>query len=367
MEKNPKHLKNYLDENGLRFQINEEKVWGYIETTFGRKRAEELSQIFDETYMSRGRRIETNKKYKFCSNFEEATALMCFQSDWFLKNSDIILDCLLKSNPTNILELGCYTGIFSNYISEILYNSNITGVDIEKNLINFGNDRYKKDNLKLIELDYQNLSNLNIKFDYIFTNFGLENIPEAKRQTYKIRENNDYKKKLIYFSDLFSSLNAISNDNTEFLCIARLPNEECILAIVDGAQSQGWEWLTEDFEYIHLNLEYVPKIRFRKKSINNISLENFSKEIKKLNENDYNSIDLILQYEKQKDNLELIHQSSFKYPDSNDELFYEIYNDDDLIVVFLWTTLGHIDFKKFKNKKELDNFFNIEYGLEVIE
>ena len=61
MEKNPKNLKNYLDESGLRFQINEEKVWGYIETTFGRKRAEELRQIFDETYMSGGRRIETNK------------------------------------------------------------------------------------------------------------------------------------------------------------------------------------------------------------------------------------------------------------------------------------------------------------------
>ena len=366
MVKNPKHLKTYLNKNGLRFQINEKRVWGYIETVFGRKRAEELSQIFDETYVTEGKSIEANKKYKFCSNFEEATTLMYFQSDWFLKNSNIILDYLLKSKPTNILELGCYTGIFSNYISEILNNSDITGVDIEKNLISFGNDKYKKNNLKLIELDYQNLNNLNTKFDYIFTNFGIENIPEAKKQTYKIRENNDYKKKLIYFSDLFSSLNSVSNDNTEFLCIARIPNVECILAIVDGAQSKGWEWLTEDLEYIDLNLERVPKLRFRKKSLNKISLENFSKEIKKLKINENNSIDLILQYEKEKDNLELVHQSSFKY-DNNDELFYEIYNENNLVVVFIWTNVGHVEFKKFKNKKELDNFFYEEYGLEVVE
>lgn len=367
MEKNLKHLKNYLSENGLRFQINEEKVWGYIETTFGRERAKELSQIFEETYISEGRSIETNKKYKFCFSFEEATTLMYFQSDWFLKNSNIIFNSLLRSNPKSILELGCYTGIFSNYISEIFNNSNITGVDIEKNLISFGNNKYKKNNLKLIELDYQNLSNLNTKFDYIFTNFGLENIPGTKRQTYKVRENNDYKKKLIYFSNLFSYLNSVSNDNTEFLCIARIPNIECILTIVDGAQSQGWEWLTDDFEYIHLNAEYVPKLRFRKKSTNKISLENFSREFKKLKVNENNSIDLILQYEKQKDNLELINQGSVKYHESNDELFYEIYNEKDLIVVFVWTTLGRIDFKKFKNKNELDDFFNKEYGLEVTE
>ena len=30
-------------------------------------------------------------KYKFCNNFEEATTLMYFQSDWFLKNSQIII------------------------------------------------------------------------------------------------------------------------------------------------------------------------------------------------------------------------------------------------------------------------------------
>ena len=47
MEKNQKHLKNYLNKNGLRFQINEKRAWGSIETVFGRNRAEELSQIFD--------------------------------------------------------------------------------------------------------------------------------------------------------------------------------------------------------------------------------------------------------------------------------------------------------------------------------
>ena len=43
------------------------------------------------------------------------------------------------------------------------------------------------------------------------------------------------------------------------------------------------------------------------------------------------------------------------------------YNEDNLVVVFVWTTVGHVEFKKFKNKKELDDFFHEEYGWEVIE
>ena len=42
---------------------------------------------------------------------------MYFQSNWFLKNSNIILEDILKSEPKSILELGCYTGVFANYLS----------------------------------------------------------------------------------------------------------------------------------------------------------------------------------------------------------------------------------------------------------
>ena len=156
-----KKLKSYLNENGLRFNLNEQRIWKYIEETFGENRARELSDIFDETYIDKGKAIDVSRKYQFCNSFEEATTLMYFQSNWFLKNSNIILDDILKSEPKSILELGCYTGIFSNYLTKTLENSNITGVDIEDNLINFGKDKFNNEKLNLICIDYKELKKLN--------------------------------------------------------------------------------------------------------------------------------------------------------------------------------------------------------------
>ena len=169
MSKNLKKLKIYLNENGLRFNLNEQRVWKYIEEVFGENRTRELSDIFDETYIDEGEARDVNRKYQFCNSFEEATTLMYFQSDWFLKNSNIILEDILKSEPKSILELGCYTGVFSNYLSS-KENIFTTGVDIEKNLINFGTKKFKNNKLNLVNLDYKNLNKLNNKFDYIFTN-----------------------------------------------------------------------------------------------------------------------------------------------------------------------------------------------------
>ena len=35
MNKNLKKLKSYLNENGLRFNLNEQRIWKYIEEIFG--------------------------------------------------------------------------------------------------------------------------------------------------------------------------------------------------------------------------------------------------------------------------------------------------------------------------------------------
>ena len=55
MSKNFKKLKSYLNENGLRFNLNEQRIWKYIEEIFGENRAKELSDIFDETYIEEGK------------------------------------------------------------------------------------------------------------------------------------------------------------------------------------------------------------------------------------------------------------------------------------------------------------------------
>lgn len=364
MNKNLKKLKSYLNENGLRFNLNEQRIWKYVEEIFGENRARELSDIFDETYIEEGKAKDVNRKYKFCKSFEEATTLMYFQSDWFLKNSIIILEDILKNKPKSVLELGCYTGVFANYLSTI-ENIPTTGVDLEENLISFGKEKYKDNKLKLLNLDYKNLNKLNNKFDYIFTNFGLENIPNHKFDNYKIRENRNYIAKLKYFDEFFNYLNAVSSNETEFLCIARIPTLDCILAIVDASHKNGWTWLSSDFKYIEHNGEIIPQLKFIKEQTNLIDISLFINELLKFKDEENNELFQINLFEKEKPNLTLLNKDSYKYEQTNDELFYEIYKQDNLYVLFAWTTLGYFKYKKFNNKQELLDLFIEDHNIMI--
>jgi len=364
MSKNLKKLKSYLNENGLRFNLNKQRIWKYIEEIFGENRAQELSDIFDETYIEEGKGKDVNRKYQFCKSFEEATTLMYFQSDWFIKNSNIILEDILKIKPKSVLELGCYTGIFANYLSSI-ENIPTTGIDIEENLVSFGKEKFKDDNLKLVNLDYENLDKLKIKFDYIFTNFGLENIPNFKFDNYKIRENQSYISRLKYFEKFFNYLNKVSTNGAQFLCITRIPTIDCVLAIVDASHKKGWTWIRSEFNYIDHNSETIPRLKFIKKKTNLIDINLFINELLKFKDKESNEYFQITLFEKEQPNLILLNKASYKYEQTNDELFYEIYKLDNLFALLAWTTLGYFKYKKFNKKEELVNFFQEEFNLII--
>ena len=364
VSKNLKKLRSYLNENGLRFNLNEQRIWKYIKQTFGENRARQLSDIFDETYIDKGISKDVNKKYQFCKSFEEATTLMYFQSDWFLKNSNIILEDILKSKHNTILELGCYTGVFANYLSSI-ENIFTTAIDIEDNLINFGKEKFNNDKLKLLNLGYKNLNKLNKKFDYIFTNFGIENIPDSKFDNYKIRDNQNYNSRLEYFEEFFSYINSVSKDETSFFCLARIPTMECILAMIDASHKSGWTWLSSEFNYIEHNDEMIPQLKFIKKQTNSIDINLFIKKMLKFKDEKNNKLFQINLFEKEKSNLILLNKDSYKYEQTNDELFYEIYKSNNLYALLAWSTLGYFKYKKFDNKQKLVNLFEEEFGLII--
>jgi len=79
-------LKSYFNSNGIRFNIDEKRAWGFIEKTFGSERTTELGHIF--TLACNTGNLDSSNKYKFCKNYDEATTLMYFQSDFFLKNPE---------------------------------------------------------------------------------------------------------------------------------------------------------------------------------------------------------------------------------------------------------------------------------------
>ena len=68
---------------------------------------------------------------------------------------------------------------------------------------------------------------------------------------------------------------------------------------------------------------------------------------------------------KRNSKLKLLNKDSYKYEQTNDELFYEIYKQDELYVLFAWTTLGYFKYKKFNNKQELLDLFIKDHGVMI--
>jgi len=371
MENNYKtELKKYLNSHGLRFNLNEKRIWKFVEEVFGEKKAIKLSDIMDERYKKsetpyshRSGNYNTDGLYKFCNNFEEATTLMHFQSDWFLKNSEVILEEIIKIKPKKLLELGCYTGIFSNYIAEQFSEMMVTGIDRENNLIQYGKTKFNSNNLKLLNLDYKDLKNLDMKFDFIFTNFGIENIPNISSNTYQIRKNEDYKNKINFFCEFFDNLNKVSEENAIFSCVIRIHNLSVLLPFIDASQLNGWKWLYNRMDIITENSEIIPHLVFKKNQSDKINLDKFLDIVKSYRKED--ELFYIRNYEINKKNLTKIANSKLFFEKTKDTLYYEINSINNKYNLFMWSTLGFARYKDFQSLEDLESYFFEETGFNL--
>ena len=82
-----------------------------------------------------------------------------------------------SSNIKNwhVLDIGCSSGMFINYISENF--KSILGIDIDQDAIDIAEKQYKKDNIKY---SVANIDDINIdeNFDLIICNSVLEHVPD---------------------------------------------------------------------------------------------------------------------------------------------------------------------------------------------
>ena len=172
---NKKKYKRYCNENYLRFNLDNDRTWQLFIKEFGEERTDKLNQLFAD-------RFDNPKKgnpYSFCENFKESSCLMYFQSDFFYENSIKLLETVESLKPQKTLELGCYNGILLNYLAKLYTGEKFVGIDVEEKIIGFANERFKRNNLDFITLDYKDIAKLNNKFDFIFSLFGIETIPHG--------------------------------------------------------------------------------------------------------------------------------------------------------------------------------------------
>lgn len=360
-----KKFKAYCNENYLRFNLTEDQVWKNFDLEFGQKRTDELNQLFVDRYKN----PNYGNPYNFCKNFKETSILMYFQSDFFLENSIKILELFKKIKCDQVLELGSYNGILLNYIANLYPSVNFTGIDLESKIVEFAKERFKKNNLSFFSLDYKNSSKLKKKFDFIFTLFGIEDIPkDTKLDKFNIRDNKDYSLKYNYFDNFFKNIASIIHENALFCPLIRIPNLNCLLSFLDASSDNKWILKDNKIDCVesrnssdereripYFLLEYNPNSNPNDK----IDLNNFF-EIT----NDYRKQDSLIDvflYQKNKSNfIDLIKNDKIFYSDDQNTLFYEIYKNLGTYMMFMWATNSFANYQEYKSEEELkESFFDL--------
>lgn len=95
-------------------------------------------------------------------------------ADWPNENDLIkrykVMSSVIKENESSIvLDFGCGTGMFYNFINKENLNINYIGVDINKSLIKAAKEKYE--NINFYEIDIlKNKNNFNFSYDYAICN-----------------------------------------------------------------------------------------------------------------------------------------------------------------------------------------------------
>jgi tRNA G46 methylase TrmB len=357
-----KEYKKYCNENFLRFNQKEEQIWKNFDKEFGEERTDELNQLFVDRYKDPTK----GNPYSFCKNFKETSTLMYFQSDFFLENSLKILELFEQIKPNKILELGCYNGILLNYLAEKYTSQNFTGLDVEKNIIRFAKEKFNQKNLNFLPLEYKRLSELNDKFDLIFTLFGIENIPgDIRLDKFEIRDNKDYQVKYDYFSNFFNNLKSIIKDKTLFCPLIRIPDLNCLMAFLDVASNNKWKLKDNKIDFVesrnlHNEIERIPffilEHLIKEDGNDKIEIDNFFKITKQYRNED--NLRYIYLYYKNKSNFnEIVKSGEIFYKDDQTTLYYKIFKRLGTSMLFLWATNGFSYYGEFTNLDEVKKLF----------
>lgn len=361
---NKKKYKRYCNENYLRFNLDNDRTWQLFIKEFGEERTDKLNQLFAD-------RFDNPKKgnpYSFCENFKESSCLMYFQSDFFYENSIKLLETVESLKPRETLELGCYNGILLNYLAKLYTGEKFVGIDVEEKIIGFANERFKRNNLDFITLDYKDIAKLNNKFDFIFSLFGIETIPsDIKFDTYKIRNNKNYLAKYKYFDNFFRLIKSVVEDNANFLPLIRITGLNSLLAFLDAGKKNNWSLKDNKIDFVksgnfHKMNERIPSFLLQYNTEGNaneeIDLDNFFEITKEYRDED-NLRDVYSYQENKSRFIDKIKEDSIYYEDDGNTLRYEIYKNLGIYMMFLWSTNGLSIYREFDNKNDLEESFTL--------
>lgn len=149
-------------------------------------------------------------------------------------HKEILEDNNLKSDSQfTLLDIGCETGSFLYYIRKLYPNSELTGMDIMKELLSHVNDRLPSNSIKTVLADISNKETLlNEKYDIVTMSGVLSIFDNYKEVIYNAL---DFVKegKTLYIFGIFNP------KNVDVLIKTKNPDKE------DDLWEKGWNYISQ--------------------------------------------------------------------------------------------------------------------------
>ncbi len=120
--------------------------------------------------------IKLNSALAFGSGHHQTTQ-GCILNAEFLKNNPF--------TPSNILDMGCGTGILGICALKLWPNSNLLGVDIDPDAVKITSDNYQANDINANAIVASNLNYIDKKFDLIFCNILKHSLLDLAKSFYE--------------------------------------------------------------------------------------------------------------------------------------------------------------------------------------
>jgi SAM-dependent methyltransferase len=243
----------HLNDNYVHANYSMSKLYDYSDELIGEGRFDDFNDIFarrKESLQNDESIKDEDNIYNELKSFKEASILQSYQGNLFLESSANVLNKIEKYQPKSILELGCYTGILSDFIASTDNSINVTGIDRQKNLINYANSQFNRNNLSFHNLSYENISNTSLEtYDLIFTVLGFEGDSKLQGQfnDYKFENSNFFKTFYEYYEKLIVCLDTASNTGTKLVLNIRILNLSEIICLIYACHKNKWVFSYDDF------------------------------------------------------------------------------------------------------------------------
>ena len=199
----------------------------------------------DQSYMS-------DKIYGYPIKFDET--ISSIHPDPFLASSLEVIRQIEIFKPKKVLDLGCYNAILLSFLAQEYPEIKFFGIDREKQILSFIQDKFNLPNLSLIGADFEDIKIVNSnECDFIYSCFGFQ--VEGEPNSYNnpgIRKNNIYEYNKKEFKKFFAFANTQSSLDAIFIPIIRIGHFDKYVAFTDAASEEGWA----------LNVDKTKRINF---------------------------------------------------------------------------------------------------------